>query len=118
MPPEGRDAAYLWDMLRYARLVSSLAEGKSFEDYLRDDALRLAVERGVQVVGEASRRVSDGFKRAHPEIPWRAIIGQRNVLVHEYGDLQDDLMWEAATVDIPALIARLKPLVPPPDPEG
>ncbi|MBZ0254342.1 MAG: DUF86 domain-containing protein [Candidatus Methylomirabilis sp.] len=105
-------------MLRYARLVSGLAQGKTFEDYLREDALRLAVERGARIVGEASRRDSDGFKRAHPEIPWRAILGQRNVLVHEYGDLQDDLMWEAATVDIPALIETLAPLVPPPDPEG
>jgi uncharacterized protein with HEPN domain len=49
----------------------------------------------------------------HPEIPWGRIIAQRNVLAHEYGEIEDEIVWAVATVSIPDLIFLLEPLVPP-----
>jgi uncharacterized protein with HEPN domain len=48
-----------------------------------------------------------------PEIPWQRIMAQRHVLVHEYGEIQHDLMWKVATVRIPVLIENLERLIPP-----
>lgn len=116
MRPEGRDAAQLWDMLRFSRTVARLVVGKSFADYERDETLRLAVERAIEIVGEAARGVSAPFQAAHPEVPWRPIVAQRHVLAHEYGDVVNEKIWRVASVHIPALIGVLEPLVPPSPP--
>jgi len=78
MPPSDRDPAYLLDILEAAEKINRYIKGKAFEDFIRDDMLRDAVERNIEIIGEASRRISDTFKRAHPDIPWRKIIAQRN----------------------------------------
>jgi uncharacterized protein with HEPN domain len=95
-------------------------EGRTLDDYLRDEDMRLAIERRIEIIGEAARRVSEGFQNAHPEIPWAKIVAQRHVLAHEYGEIQDDIVWKVATVSVPELISRLEPLIPPlpPQPEG
>ena len=113
MLPDDRDAGYLWDMLDAARAVEDFTSSVKFGEYLQDRKLRMAVERAVEIIGEAARRVSDGFRSAHPEIPWKKIVGQRNILAHEYGEVRHERMWVLATVEIPALIASLTTLIPP-----
>jgi uncharacterized protein with HEPN domain len=85
MRPEVGDASRLWDMLHSARLVLELTTGMSLAQYTADVRTRLAVERSVEIIGEAARGISAAFQTAHPEIPWRKIIAQRHILVHEYG---------------------------------
>ena len=116
MPPGDRDAAWLWDMLDSARTVRRIVAGTRFSDYAADRIRQMAVERGIELIGEAARRVSETFKQAHPEIPWRGIIAQRNMLAHEYGEIKQDRLWIIATERVPELIAALEPLVPSPPP--
>jgi uncharacterized protein with HEPN domain len=77
----------------------------------------LAVERAVEIIGEAARRVSEEFRRLHPEIPWRSMIAQRNVLAHEYGEIKHERMWLLVTEHLPTLVRDLEKLVPPIPPE-
>ncbi len=112
MQPEKADAAYLWDMLDAARAISEFVAGKTLHDYLKSRLLRGAVERHVEIIGEAANKVSAGFQSSHPEIPWRKVINQRNVLVHEYGEIKHELLWRVATERIAELIKMLEPLVP------
>jgi uncharacterized protein with HEPN domain len=70
------------------------------------------MERELEIIGEAARRISESFRQAHPEIPWREIIGQRNILAHDYGDVDAELIWKAVTQDLPQLIGYLDSLVP------
>ncbi|MCJ7752453.1 MAG: DUF86 domain-containing protein [Armatimonadetes bacterium] len=114
MRPEERDGGFLLDMLEHARGVTSAVAGKTLEDYLLDETLRLVVERRREIIGEAARRVSSAFRKAHPEVPWSGIVAQRNLLIHEYGEIQDDIVWNVATVSVPELVALLEPLAPPP----
>ena len=114
MWPEERDAGFLLDMLEHARGVMNAIAGKRLEDYLLDEDLRLVVERRIEIIGEAARRVSLAFREAHPEVPWSGIIAQRNLLIHEYGEIQDDIVWNVAAVSVPELVALLEPLVPQP----
>jgi len=113
MPPERQDEAYLWDMLDAAQAVQRFVSGRSFQEYVADRLLRNAVERNVEIIGEAARGVSARFQAAHPEIPWRAVVGQRNVIAHEYGEIDDQRLWAVAVRFIPELIDNLRPLVPP-----
>lgn len=116
MPPEGRDPAYLYDMLVAARNITCFVEGKSRQEYEENLILRSAIERQIEILGEAARRISSPLKSAHPEIPWRRIIAQRNVLIHEYDDVLDAEIWDVASVHIPALLPLLEALTPPPPP--
>ena len=113
MRPEDRDAGYVWDMPDAARTVHEFTAGVTLADYLHDRKLQLAVERAVEIIGEAARLVSLAFRAQHPEIPWQQIISQRNVLAHEYGEISQDRIWRVATERIPELIGRLDSLLPP-----
>jgi uncharacterized protein with HEPN domain len=70
------------------------------------------MEHGIQIIGEAARRVSDDFKQAHPEIPWRSIVAQRNVIVHQYEDIDYYAIWQVAAAHAPALVQQLEGLLP------
>jgi uncharacterized protein with HEPN domain len=113
MLPNEADAAYLWDMLDAARTVREFASAVAYHQYLQDRKLQLAVERCLEIIGEAARHVSEDFRQAHPEISWRRIIAHRHVLAHEYGEIKQEQIWLVATVRVPELIALLEPLVPP-----
>lgn len=111
MTPSERDAAYLWDMLTAANLIMEFIQGETYEHYLRDKKLQSAVERQLEIVGEAARYVSSEFRQKHSEIPWRSIVGLRNILVHEYGEVKIDRIWLVAMKNIPELITYLRTLI-------
>ena len=111
MQPDQRDAAYLWDMLDAARTVEQLSSNQDFTQYSNDRRTQLAVERSLEIIGEAASRVSTSFRNAHPEIPWRQIIGQRNVLIHEYGEIKQERIWKTVRENVPQLIELLKQFV-------
>lgn len=115
MRPEDRDAAYLWDMLQASREVDSMLDDHDLAGFLANLVLLRAIERGVEIIGEAARRISPQYMAAHPEIPWRNIIGQRNILAHEYGQIDHSLLYQTAVKDIPVLIAQIEALLPPLD---
>jgi uncharacterized protein with HEPN domain len=117
MRDEAGDPAHLWDMLDAARTLQQIVGGVSRDEYLRNRTVQLAVERLLEVIGEAARRVSEAFRQAHPEIPWRRIVAQRNVLSHQYGEIRQESLWEVVTVHIPPLISALEPLIPPLPPQ-
>ena len=111
MKPEERDAAYLWDMLQAARDARELLEGRSLAKYLADRVRRLALERALELVGEAARRVSEDGQRAHPEVEWRGIVGLRNVLAHEYGAIDHERLYRTGVDSIPRLISALESIL-------
>jgi uncharacterized protein with HEPN domain len=113
MPLEERDAAYLWEILQACDAIQRFVLGKSIDQYMKDDLLQAAVERKIEIIGEASRKISDSFKKDNPDIPWKSIIAQRNVMVHDYGQIKQDRLWGLTHKHIPELKSRLQPLLPP-----
>ncbi|MDE0055999.1 MAG: DUF86 domain-containing protein [Gammaproteobacteria bacterium] len=108
-----RDDAYLLDMLLAAREARDFASSLGIKGFRQNRMAQLAVLKAIEIVGEAASRVSDAFAHEHPDIPWRAIVGMRNRLVHDYAGIDLDRVWETVRNDIPTLIALLEPLVPP-----
>lgn len=117
MPLSKRDPANLLDMLEASKKVQHYLKNKTFEDFLRDEMMQDAVERNIGIIGEAARRISEELKQEHPEIPWRKIIAQRNVLIHEYDDIDYKEIWVVATLHLSRLIDQIRPLIPPLPPE-
>ena len=114
MQPDDEDAARLWDMLTYAKEIQHGASRLTFAEYLADDDRRLAAERRLEIIGEAARHVSPGFMHAHPDIPWRGIVGLRNVLAHEYGEVKHERVYRIIRHEIPNLVKLLEELAPRP----
>jgi uncharacterized protein with HEPN domain len=112
MLPEERDAAHLWDMLSAAREVRTMLQGVSLEQFQSALIVMRATERCIEIIGEAARRVSKTTQQLQTEIPWSDLIGQRNILAHEYGQIDHELLYKTATEDVPQLIALLEQRLP------
>lgn len=110
-PPKD-DAVYMADMLKAARAVASFAQGKSLVDFESDLLLRSAIERQIEIIGEAARGVSKSKRAELPHIAWTGIIAQRHVLAHEYGEIVAARVWRVASIHVQTLIEQLIPLVP------
>jgi len=107
-----RDNAILLDMLRAARLVVSFKGNLDKIAFLNDLKTQSAILHQLLVLGEATKRLSEVFRAAHPRVPWKMITGMRDKLIHEYDDVDLDEVWKTTSSDIPGLIAMLEPLVP------
>ena len=112
MHEDEREKAPLWDRLKYARRVLLLAGRTQYEAYCMDWTTQMAMERALEVIGEAARRVPKECRASHSEIPWDLIIGQRNILAHEYGEVRSEPIWETATVQVPALVQAPEAMLP------
>lgn len=106
------DATRVRHMLEAADTMGRLLDGRRREDLDRDQTLALALTRVVEIFGEAASRVSAELRAATPHIRWPAIVGMRNRLVHAYFDIDHDIIWKAATEEIPALLPALRSLLP------
>jgi len=112
MPISKRDLAYLWDMRTAAREILEFIHSVSQAEFEKNNQLRYAVERQLMVIGEAASHVSDEFQEQHNDIPWMQIIGQRNVLAHDYGEILVERVWLTATKSLPELISLLDRVIP------
>jgi uncharacterized protein with HEPN domain len=91
--------------------IEQITAGRSFEAYAADRPARRAVERCIEIVSEASRRLPPDLKDRHAAIPWPQIAGIGNVLRHDYDVVNDATIWHAATVDLLPLKAALTALL-------
>ncbi|MEX0691273.1 MAG: HepT-like ribonuclease domain-containing protein [Gemmatimonadales bacterium] len=95
-------------MLETARKAAGKAEGLDFERFVTDENLHLACVHLVQVIGEAASRVSAETRARHPSVPWRQVIGMRHRVVHDYLEVDLEIVWKVINADMPGLIAALE----------
>ncbi len=115
MQPSEDDLESLWDMRQAIYRVQEFIAGMSEIEYFEHVMVQSAVERQLEILGEAARRVSREFQVAHPEIDWRNTIGLRNVIAHQYDQLQQDKIWKIVKTILPNFLTLLEPLLPPID---
>jgi uncharacterized protein with HEPN domain len=104
------DSIYIDHILRSIERIQMYLAGKdrsSFDDeYVTQDA----VVRQLEIIGEATKRVSKEFRAKHPDIPWSDMAGMRDVLIHDYIDVDFDVVWKTASENIPVLKELLEKL--------
>jgi uncharacterized protein with HEPN domain len=106
-----RDIDRLVDVIKAADLVASFTDGFSFERFLSDHLVQSAVIRQLQIVGEACRQVSDQFKQTHPQVPWRRIVGMRNAIVHDYNEVELEIVWTVVEKFLPETVGIVEQIV-------
>jgi len=107
-----RDLVKCEDMRIHAERACQFLGGRSLDEFLADVMVQDAVIRCVEVIGEAARLVSEATRQRAPGIPWPLITGMRNVLVHEYGTVDLEKVYEVVTVHLPQLLTHLAALIP------
>jgi uncharacterized protein with HEPN domain len=101
----------LEQMLEAILDIEQITAGRTLEAYAADRPTRRAVERCIEIVSEASRRLPPDLKHRHPTIPWQKIAGIGNILRHEYDVVNDATLWHAATVDLLPLKTTVEALL-------
>ena len=102
-----RDLSYLLDMVVSCRDVTEFTEEVSFIQFDRDKMRRLATERQLEILGEAANHVSQETQNKLADIDWPRIIGLRNKLAHDYGEVLAERVWQIATGSVPDLLTML-----------
>jgi uncharacterized protein with HEPN domain len=95
-------------MLDAAKKSVQFASGRTRFDLNIDEMFSLSTVRLLEIIGEAAKSVSASFRNEHPEIPWQAIAGTRDRLIHGYFDVDLDIVWEIINIDLPLLITKLE----------
>lgn len=98
-----RTPAHLADMLRFTQELRSLANGHTLETFTSNRVLCLAVEKLFINLGEAAYRVDSESASQWPGIPWRRVIGLRNILAHGYEQVAHEILFKTITDDLPTL---------------
>ena len=104
------DRIRLLHMIEAAHAAMDFIAGRQRGDLQTDRMLLFAALRAIEVMGEAASKVSDEVRQTNPAIPWIAIVGMRNRLIHAYFDVDIDIVWETLQVEIPALLPQLEAL--------
>jgi uncharacterized protein with HEPN domain len=113
-----KDNAYLADILYAAKAVRRFIAGVSLDEFKVNEEKYEAVNRKFEIIGEAARRLSPEAREIFPEIPWNLVTAMRNIIIHDYDDVDLDVVWNTAQRDLPPLIARLETYLtanPPPE---
>jgi uncharacterized protein with HEPN domain len=103
-----KDNAYLEDILDAAKAIRRFTCGVSREAFKTNEEKYEAVSRKFEIIGEAAGRLSPETRKKFPEIPWTLVTAMRNILIHDYADVDLDIVWDTAERDLPPLITRLE----------
>ena len=105
---EADQAGRLRDILAAARLIASYVNDTSEEDFRADPQKQDAVIRRIEIIGEATSHLSDETRREVPALPFRKMRGMRNIVAHDYANVDMGIVWQVATVHIPEVFSVLE----------
>ncbi len=105
------DDAYLLDILDSAEQIKKFTENKSVEDFEKDLMCTLAVQRLLEIIGEATKSLSQELRESNSHIDWKAMAGMRDILIHQYQNANNDRILKIAKNNIPQLILEIKKII-------
>lgn len=102
---------YVDDILSAIKKINKFCKGIEREDFMKNELLMDAVVRNLEIIGEASSKLTASFRERHKEIEWRKIIGMRNRIIHAYDTVDFETVWDVVREDLPELKKKLKAIV-------
>ena len=98
-----KDKVYLNHILDSINSISKFTNGMDKKAFSEDEVVINAVIRMLEIIGEAANNISNELKIKYPNVPWKKITGTRNNLIHEYFNVDLDLIWKTITINLPEL---------------
>jgi len=102
---------FLNDMLEAISRIEEYTEGYDFEDFINDRKTVDAVLRNLEIIGEASRYVPDEIRSTYPNVPWRRVVGLRNVVIHHYFGVDLGIVWTIIRLQLPELKESVEKII-------
>jgi len=99
---------FLEDILNECAYLMERSRGMTYQDFVDNEDLKRAFLRSLEIIGEASKKVSTYIGRRYPEINWRDIAGMRDKLAHDYFGINYEVVWKTIIEDIPTLFSQMK----------
>jgi uncharacterized protein with HEPN domain len=111
MPLSPEDTVRLRHMLEATEKAVAFTQNRTRADLDTDEQFTLALTRLLEIIGEAAASITENVRNNNPQIPWRAMIGTRNRLIHGYFDVDHDIIWNIISQDLPLLIPEIRLLL-------
>ena len=102
---------FLKHILDETDFLMDKTKGLAFEDYLKDEVLKRATTRSIEIIGEAAKFLPADFKGSHPDVEWNAIIGMRNKIIHFYFGIKWATVWSVIKNEIPDLNVKIGEII-------
>ena len=106
-----QDLPYLRHILNAISRINEYTEKKEYQYFIENHLVQDGVIRQIEIIGEATKRLSDEIKKKYPDIPWKDMAGMRDKLIHNYLGVDIDAVWDTVENDIPTLENKLKDLM-------
>lgn len=108
---QAEDRVRVLHMVEAIETAIGFVAGRQAEDLDSDRMLLFALVRSIEIIGEAAAKISAELRLKAPEIPWNIIISMRNRLIHAYFDIDRDILWKTATIELKILLPQLQALL-------
>lgn len=103
--------SYLFDIKIACDRIQQFIEGMDFDTFASNFMCQDAVIRRIEIIGEASGKIVSSFQAAHQEIAWHRMRGMRNRLIHDYNEIDIELVWQTIQIDIPELKKKIEKIL-------
>jgi uncharacterized protein with HEPN domain len=104
---ERTDADFLTDIQEALRRIEAYTAGSTYQAFLADIKTQDAVIRNLEIIGEATKRLSPELRARHAGVPWRAMAGARDRLIHHYFGVNLDIVWQITSGELPDVASRI-----------
>ena len=102
---------YLEDITESVKRIEKYIKGMNFSRFKESEITQDALIRAFEVLGEATKKIPEDFRKKYPEIPWKKMAGMRDKLIHDYWGVNVERVWKTATEDIPKLKKEIDKII-------
>jgi uncharacterized protein with HEPN domain len=102
---------YLGHILIETSFVLQESQGLEKSDFFKDETLKRAMVRSLEIIGEATKNLPNDFRENYPDVPWKQMAGMRDVLIHDYVGVDYDVVWDVITLQIPKLHLQIQEII-------
>ena len=102
---------YISHIFDAIKSIQAQMKGITKDQFENSELLQGFIERKLEIIGEATKRIPDDFKQQHPNIPWKDMAGMRDILIHQYTEVDEDIIWKTVIQKIPSLKEHIESIM-------